>query len=264
MKRACLTVFLLILVIQLSVSAGALESGAVQTAGDLWQHWVSQDCIPDFITGVWSTDGSTTNLTFGLLPGDTGEHAKRQILDWIADDSTVTFVTQTYSRNYLFAIMEDVNTYFEKDLGFTSAGPCEYDNVVYIELHTDYQNNPDTLAAVAELEEKYANAVSISFTDAVYHLTLDVSTEPPLLVRPLVDAASPAFPMTMLLILSVAVLIALILTENRRRMLLTHMGAAAPTPFSIRHVEEQVRCASPEIPATLDSRVQASLDDLTQ
>lgn len=261
MKRICTTILLLVLILSLSVAAAATEGGTFQTAGDLWHYWVTEDCVPDYITGIWSTDGSTENLTFGLLPGETGESAKQQILNLILEDSTAAFVTQTYSRNYLFAIMEDVNRYFERKLGFMSAGPSEYDNVVYIELHTDYQNNPDSRAAVAELEKKYGSAVSISFTDTIYHYTLETGTEPPVLIRPLV-APSPS-PLPLLWMLFTAVLGALVLTEQRRRKLLTHVGTIPQTPLSIRQVKEQVLNSAPEVPSTLDLRVHAALDDLS-
>ena len=156
MRRIPILFFALLLVFSLSLSVYAAESSTYPTAGDLWEHWCKTETIPDFITGIWSTDGGRENLTFGIVPGQEGKAGKNWILSMIMDDSTVTFVTQTYSRNYLWAIMEDVNTYFDRGLGFLSAGPNEYDNVVYVELHRDYAENPDSLAAVAELEKSTA------------------------------------------------------------------------------------------------------------
>lgn len=260
--RKILVCFLsFLLVCSLFPSASGAEAGIYPTAGDLWEHWCEEGQIPDYITGIWSTDGTAENLTFGLLRGEEGELGREEILSWIADDSTVTFTTQNYSRNYLMQIMEDVNTYFDLGLGFISAGPSEYANVVCIELHRDYETNPDTLAAVAELEEKYGSAVSISFTDTVYIATVKPVANSPLmmLISPL-HPADPASPLPVLLGACVLLLLGIVCT-HRRRMVLLQGDAAVVVPESL---EDQIRCSEPEVPAALDERISETLDLLCE
>lgn len=255
MRRFQIIPALIILLLACALPVSGAEAGQFQTAGDLWEHWCQTDSIPDFITGIWSTDGTTENLTFGLVPGQEGETAKSWILSRITDDSTVTFVTQTYSRNYLWAIMEDVNTYFDLGLGFMSAGPSEYDNVVYVQLHTDYENNPDSLTAVAELAEKYGDAISVSFTDTVYVTTLDAAAPPdPFRLGPAPKKAVSPLPVLVFLCLILGCVI--LMTERKRQLLLTGGGIAEISTVSI---EQQVRDTVPAFPGTLDDRIMESI-----
>ena len=75
------------------------------TLFDLFQHWCN-DGYPDYVTGVWSNDGSSYNLTVGLVDGTAGEAGKQEILDLIENDASITFTTQTYSHNYLMRIQD--------------------------------------------------------------------------------------------------------------------------------------------------------------
>lgn len=255
MRRFRIIPALIILLLACALPVSGAEAGQFRSAGDLWEHWCQTDSIPDFITGIWSTDGTTENLTFGVVPGQEGETAKNWILSRITDDSTVTFVTQTYSRNYLWAIMEDVNTYFDLGLGFMSAGPSEYDNVVYVELHTDYENNPDSLTAVAELTEKYGDAISVSFTDTVYVTTLESVTPPdPFLLMPAPKKAVSPLPVLVFLCLILGCVI--LMTERKRQLLLTGGGIAE---ISAASIEQQIRNTVPAVPGTLDDRIMESI-----
>ena len=260
MRRFGAFLLSIFLTFSLSMSVSAAESGSYANAGELWEHWCETGQIPDYITGIWSTDGGQENLTFGLVPGQEGEQAKELILSWITDDSTVTFVTQTYSRNYLWAIMEDVNTYFEQDLGFISAGPSEYDNVVNVELHTDYENNPDSLGAIAELKEAYGDAISFSFTDAVYIATLESVTPPdPFLLMPAPHKAASPLPVLVFLCLILGCVI--LMTERKRRLLLTG-GGISETP--VASIEQWIRETAPAVPGTLDARITESIARLEE
>ena len=259
--RKILVCFLsFLLVSSLFPAASGAEAGIYPTAGDLWEHWCEEGQIPDYITGIWSTDGTTENLTFGLLPGEEGELGREEILSWIADDSTVTFTTQTYSRNYLMRIMEDVNTYFDLGLGFISAGPSEYANVVCIELHRDYETNPNSLAAVAELEEKYGSAVSISFTDTVYVATVETVVHSPMMLISPLHPADPASPLPVLLGACALLLLGIVCTHRRRMVLL--QGTAAMMESA--SLEDQIRHSEPKVPASLDVRMADTLDQLCE
>ena len=63
------------------------------TLFDLFHHWCT-DGYPDYVTGIWSTDGSSYNLTLGVTNDAAGEAGKQEILDQIEDDASVAFVTK--------------------------------------------------------------------------------------------------------------------------------------------------------------------------
>ncbi len=230
-------------------------------AGQLWQSWNQAGTIPDYITGVWSTDGSPDSLTFGLLPGEAGEAGKAEILALIVDDSTVQFVTQTYSRNYLLAILQDVNGYFEKGLGFMSAGLYDMDNQIKIELHTDYQENPDSLAAVAALQAQYGNAVDIQFTDTVYAVTIQADEAVPGLV--MLPHADPAFPLPLLILFCLALLLLWSLPRRRMFALISGGVSREAVPSTVQ-VEDAVRNTLPPVSRDLDRRMEKTIQSLTE
>lgn len=255
MRRFWIAISLMFLLLSASLPVSGTESGFFQTAGELWTYWSENQCVPDYITGIWSTDGGPTNLTFGIVAGEEGENAKQLLLSRIEDDSTVTFVTQTYPRNYLWAIMEDVNTYFDRGLGFMSAGPDEYDNIVYVEVHTDYENNPKSLAAVAELKEKYGGAISISFTDNTYVAVMDDAIPPSLMLPPLTPK-EPASPLPVLLGICVVLMWLLVLLHRKQRLLAVSGGTAEIT---CGNMEALIKKSVPSVPETLDARIFDSI-----
>ena len=73
MKRVISLMICLYMVCICSVMASAEENGIYENAGQLYEAWVSQGGVPDYISGVWSTDGGTKNLTFGVVKGKAGE-----------------------------------------------------------------------------------------------------------------------------------------------------------------------------------------------
>ena len=257
MKRILLFFLCLLPFLALSLSADAAETGGFETAYDLYEYWVANDCLPDYITGIWTEDGSLDTLTFGLVPGEEGERAKAEILSLLRNDGSVIFVTQTYSRNYLWSIMEDVNLYFERDLGFKAAGPDEYENRVCIELDIAYEHNPESLAAIAELQEKYGEAVTFSFTDTVIQLTIEETSPVLLIVPPVQNKVSSPLP---LLLLCPLLLWGLYLIQLRRRQLMTHVGITLNVPMTTQAVEVKVRECQPTVPDTLEQRIMDSLN----
>lgn len=256
MKRIFSLFLCLLLFFVLPLTAGAREADSFETAYNLYEYWIVNDCLPDYITGIWTEDGSLDVLTFGLVPGEEGEKAKAEILSLLRNDDSVIFVTQTYSRNYLLAIMEDVNLYFEQDLGFKAAGPNEYENRVCIELDIAYEHNPESLAAIAELQKKYGDAVAFSFTDTVIQLTV-LQASPLLFITPPVQKEYPS-PLPLLLLCPV-LLWGLHLIRLRRRQLMTHTGITLYESMTTQAVEESIRECQPRVPDTLEQRIMDSL-----
>ena len=114
------------------------------TLFDLFQTWAN-DGYPDYVTGIWSNDGSSYNLTVGVVEGAAGEAGKQEILNLIENDASVTFTTQAYSHNYLMQVQEELNPYFkQEELGMVGSGIYDSENHVEIDFLTQKANDETT------------------------------------------------------------------------------------------------------------------------
>lgn len=245
----------LMLLLCCTVNVCAAEA-SYSTAGDLYETWCCD--LPDYICGVWSTDGGTANLTFGIQNTTVGNAGKQEILELIEDDSTVTFVYQEFSRNYLLQIQKEIDGYFEKDVGLVSTGLDDMNNCIAVGILKERQDNADTQNMIHEIAEKYGKAVSLEYTDKIVHtLTVDdhgthTWTSPyaqPTLFLPLVMMA--------------AVLIgAVFLMTARRKMLFLQTApdaVASVTPLSSKEVEDMVKNSDCNIPSDLKQKVMTAI-----
>ena len=157
--------FVLVLLALLAINCFATGE-TYATAGDLFQSWAEN--YPDYICGVWSTDGGMNNLTFSVMNNEDGEKGKEEILALVEDDSTVTFEYGVVSRNYLTQVQEELLPYFEKDLGLLSSAVYEMQNRIELGIMIDRAEDPDTLAMLEELKEKYGNIFIIAYTDEAF------------------------------------------------------------------------------------------------
>lgn len=170
MKKFATFVFAILLICSCSVIASA-EEAKYNTAGDLYKAWYEN--LPDYICGVWSTDGGTSNLTFGIQNTELGNVGKKEILELVNNDSSITFVYQEYSRNYLLQIQKELDEYFEKDLGLISTELDEKNNCIVFGIFEERKEDADTQNMIEEITKKYGNAVSIEYTDKLIILTAD-------------------------------------------------------------------------------------------
>jgi hypothetical protein len=266
MKRMILLAMCFLLICTCAVTVSAEDSSIYDTARQLYEAWVSQGCVPDYISGVWSTDGGTENLTFGVVKGEAGEKGRLEILTLIRDDSTVTIVYQTYSRNYLYRIQEEVvDAYFKKELGLVTAGVDEYHNKLYFEVHTDYANNADTLAMIQLVTEQYGDAVSFRYTDTYPQFVM--GTQPPVQTGPMLMVTHPqnqVFPYGFVFGSCGIVLALLFFFELRRRRVMAVAAEGKPVvvdapPISEKEVEDAIRKAECKTSAALDDRIMRSI-----
>ena len=248
------------------IVVSAEEVGTYENAGDLYAAWNSQNCVPDYITGVWSTDGGHINLTFGVLNGEAGLLGKQEILALVQDDSTVTIVYQTYSRNYLYRIQETVvNAYFEAGLGLVSAGVNEYENRLCFEIHSDFADNADTLAMIQRVTDQYGDAVYFSYVDAYPEFV--AGTQPPAPTVPVLWATNPQnyfSPFGFIFAVCAISLVLLFFIETRRRHLMAVTTDGTPVvidenPIGTKEVAIAIQNAHVEPPKTLDDRVMQSI-----
>ena len=95
MKRMLILVMCFLITCICAVMVSAEDNGIYENAGQLYEAWMHQGGVPDYISGVWSTDGGYVNLTFGVVKGEAGQKGQQEILALVKDDSTVTIVFQT-------------------------------------------------------------------------------------------------------------------------------------------------------------------------
>ena len=269
MKRIAVLAMCLLMLWACTVTAFAEDGGIYETARQLADAWHSQGGVPDYISGLWSTDGSRKNLTFGVVKGEAGEAGRQEILDLVKDDSTVTIVYQTYSRNYLWQIQNTiVHAYFEKGLGLVTAGVREHENKLYLEVHTDFAENADTLAMIRQVTEQYGEAVCFSYVDTYPQLVEYTGETPPLVpTRPvlgMMKPQNPSFPFVLVVTFCVMVLSCFFLVDIRRRRILLLASDGTPVvvderPASKKEIEETIRKAEVNPSAALDDRVMHSI-----
>lgn len=265
MKRILLLVMSMILLCSFPVKAASGEGGIYENAGALYDAWVSGNCVPDYITAVISTDGGTDNLTFGLVEGEAGEQGRQDILDLVRDDASVTIMYQTYSRNELDGILDEiVNEYFAQDLGLITAGVSEGANKIILEVKTDYAENPDTLQMIRDVTDRYGDRVSFSFTDSEIVPVVETQTT---VTNPIMVMSDPKSPINLLgfsLILCSMMLSVLCYLEIRRHRLIAATGNGAVViheskPLSRREVEDAIRSTDVKPSEALQDRVMRSI-----
>ncbi len=225
------------------------------TAGDLWIVWSKY--APDYLCGIWSTDGSDKNITFGIQNTEEGNAGKQKILDLVEDDSTVSFVYQKYSRNYLMQIQDNLLPYFEKDIGLVSAGLNEYENRIDLEIYEKNAVDPATKEMISELTEIYGDTISIGYTDLLIALTTGPSEagETP--------EHSPVF--GAVLGMTALLLLALVFVLWRRKVtpvLQTNSGqpVTAASFRSCKQVEKLVQQSDMALPPDLDTKVMTAIE----
>ena len=135
---------------------GAGETYA--TMGDLYQAWGGWEGYPDYICGVWSTDGGMTCLTVAVTDDKAGEKGKQEILSLLADPNTVTFTTQKYSYRELLAVMDDITARMGADSPIVACGIYEMENKVHATM-LETAENAKTIAE--EVAEKHGDKIVV-------------------------------------------------------------------------------------------------------
>lgn len=252
--RKLVVLILLICTCTVSVSAAQAQYAV---AGELYEAWC--DDLPDYICGVWSTDGGLANLTFGIQNTEEGNAGKQQMLELIANDSSVTFVYQKFSRNYLLGLQEEIDGYFERDMGLVSTGLDDLNNCIVLGILEERKDDAYTQSMIAEIMEKYGEAVSVEYTTAPVAVSLEVEGTSYLWLSP---QAQPMlfFPVAvMLLLFGVGLAVAI-----RRKKLLLQSGngaAVSMAPLSSREVENMVKQSVHGVPSDLKQRVMKSIEE---
>lgn len=151
-----------------AVTAFAEDAAKYETAFGLFEEWM-QTGYPDYVTGMWSTDGSMDNLTVGIVEAEYSEELKNELLSLVENKDTLSFAKQKYSKNYLRSIQEELTGYFGGEIALSSMGVYDMENYVGIDIVSD-KMNPATEDFIRECTEKYGDAVHFEFGDAAVDL----------------------------------------------------------------------------------------------
>lgn len=251
MKRVIASLLCVLTLFIVPINAHAEDVGSFENAGALYEYWTSQNILPDYITGVWSSDGGEDALTFGVTNDSAGRTGAKQILDLIADDDTVAIAYQTYALHYLYSIQAEVERYLEDDIGFKAVGVYFSTNRVEVDVDQKRLDDPDTTAVVNGLTEKYGNAVFFRFTNMVYVPTTgSANGSASGFYNPIRNQPNSQIPLLCAMFaITVVLLMALLFSEYKRRrlfVLLTDGGTVVipQSKPSYKAIEEAVRHAS--------------------
>ncbi len=226
------------------------ESYAISDTEELLMEWAK--FAPDYICGIWSTDGTLERITIGIQNTAEGNSAKLEILDRIEDDSAVTFVYQKHSKNRLIGILDELYPYFDDDAGLVSAGLNEIDNRIDVAFFEERAEDPRTKELIRKLGETYGDAISISYTDAEFILTggaAEIGAVQPRNYLPLYLAAGG-----MLILIGCG---AVLLHRGRQQSVVmqTNTGTMAASSLSDRELAERIRYSQPSYPEELDAKI---------
>ena len=249
MKKLFVLVLSVLLVCTCAAAVSAAEA-KYSTAGDLYQSWGEN--IPDYICGMWSTDGSFDKLTFGIQNNAAGNAGKQEMLDLVENDATLTFVYQVFSRNYLLQIQEEIYEYFQKDLGLVSTGLDEINNCITLGILEERKDDKDTQNMIKEITRKYGDAVRVEYTGEIYPMT----TKAPY---------AQAFPVLATGITVICLIGTVLIVNQRKRLLLlqTDNGTtvSATASHSAKAVEEMVKKSNYTVNAALDQKIMGIIEE---
>ncbi len=259
MKKLFAFIMFIIVIFSCLISVSA-EKAQYATAGDLYQAWAED--LPDYICGVWSTDGGMNNLTFGVQNNASGNAGKQEILELIENDSTVTFVYQEFSRNYLLQIQKEIDKeYLGKETGLIYTGLYDMDNCIKFGIKDEKKDDPETQKMVEEILNKYGNAVSVEYTDAIF-LFLDGDLPVYNNLHVYDSKTEDAQPFLMFGIGLAAILIVGIFLWGVKRRNLAAMQTNVGTTVSVsdQDVEEMIKESEYEFPSDLDKKIIDSIN----
>ena len=249
MKKLFALILAVVLICSCSIIVSA-EEAKYNTAGELYEAWYEN--LPDYICGVWSTDGGTNNLTYGIKNNAAGNAGKQEMLDLVKNNSTLTFVYQEYSRNYLLQIQREIDEYMKKELGLISTALNEQNNCIELGILKERKDDVATQDMIKEVTDRYGNAVTVEYTDAIYALTTDM------------NGLWTSQHIILIMGIVVVFLAGMFFVFQKRNVLLlqTNNGATVSTATSpsTKEVENLVRKTQYDIPSELDQRIMNEIN----
>ena len=161
-------------------------------------------------------------------------------------------------------IQEELFPYFEQEeLGLVGSGVYDMENFVHVEVLTEKENDEVSLNFIAELEEKYGDAVSISYTEGYVLRTEEISlTTPP---APSICGKSSFSPLLIAGTILIPLLVFGIYFALRKRfvpVLQTNAGGTVTqsSKISVKEVEEMVKDSSLTVSKEVDEKVMERIE----
>ena len=237
------------------------ETAKYATAGDLYQAW--EGICPDYVCGVWSTDGGINNLTFGVQNNEEGNAGKQEILELIENDSSVTFVYQEFSRNYLLQIQKEIdNEYMGKENGLVWTGLYDMDNCIKFGVKEEKKDDPKTQKMVEEILNKYGNAVGVEYTDGIFLFVED--NLPVYNNLHIYDSKEKDTQPFLILGIGLAVILMIgvfFVVVKRKNMMVLQTNIGTTASVSHKKVEDMIKESDCSFPSDLDKRIMSFLDE---
>lgn len=143
--------------------------GKYSTMGALFQAWGGYEGYPDYVCGVWSTDGGMSSLTVAVTKDEAGERGKEEILSQLKNPDSVTFTTQKYRYSELQAVMDEITAQMGGDNPIVACGIYEMENKVHISV-LETAENAETVAQ--ELLAQYGDKVTVELGSMILTDTL--------------------------------------------------------------------------------------------
>ena len=209
------------------------DEGKYATMGDLYQAWGGYAGYPDYICGVWSTDGGMSNMTVAVTKDKAGERGKEEILSLLENPNSVTFTYQSYSYQELQEVNEAiVSRMMAGDQSIVACGIYEMENKVHISVLETAENAEKT---AQKLVKPYGDKVTVELGAMLFDTTMEETY----------DRGVPG----VLLVLAAAVVLLGITVAVKLPARLTSAGKViTERPMSRRQVEKLV-AKSTEIPS---------------
>ena len=244
-------VFVLMLLLTVTVSA----ESQFKNAGELFQHWEGNDAYPDYVCGVWSTDGGHINLTISVLDNEEGNRGKEEILDLVENDATIIFEYGEYSYNFLRRVQRELEPYMNLETGFISSGVDVRGSRLNIGILEEKLGTPETVAMLEEIKEKYGDIFSVEASKMVELYTLEEQLPDVILDGNKVSSDHMAFA-----VIGAMLLLLLAFVVLRRRVAVTDTGdTVTNAPLTKRSVKKMIASSTVEYPSELDEKIKKAL-----
>lgn len=144
---------------------GGMIDGKYATIGDLYQAWGGYEGYPDYVCGMWSTDGGMTSMTVAVTDDEAGESGRQEILSLLADPNTVIFTTQKYSYRELQKVMDEITAQMDGDSPIVACGVYEMENAVHVTVNENHQAAEET---IARLTAQYGDLVVVEAGEMIF------------------------------------------------------------------------------------------------
>ncbi len=250
------------------------ETGIYETAEDLFAAYSIVDCndpdalvdrnteYPDAMCGCWVTDSCPDNnynhYIIAIQNTEEGNALKQRILDLIKDDSTISFVYQKYSYNYLLQIQEKLRHY-EKHISMVANYPDVLKNSLHVEILTEKKDDKKTQEILNELSQKYQDAIYFVYVDDYAHLdTYNPNNNDTIGL----NSFMPYF--LLLCITTILFAFGFLLKQKERNMFVLQTTdkrtVTVSNQLTTKEVEEMIQKSNVPVPQDLEKKIMQSIN----